>query len=211
MFQGYPERAISRYTNVMKFRDAVLAYMHPSRYDQRLPPWLLKHGANPDLPDGYGTSPMYLVAGYGSLSILQLLFEHGAKVDSNALFAVIRKKKAHDSERIPMADFLLSKGSDVNFLHEYERQPSSSALVHSRRFRHTPLWEAVKTKDVEMVELLIRNGADVNLKILVNDVEKSSPLEEMLASKSVKMRDIGTRLNRGENFAHREEEASGDR
>ncbi len=195
---------------MMISRDAVLAYMLPSRYDQRLPPWLLKHGANPDIPDGFATSPMYYVAGYGSLSILKLLFDHGAQVDSNAFFAIIRDKKRRDPERIPMVELLLSKGADVNFLHEYERLPTSSALVYSRRFRHTPLWEAVKARDVEMVELLIRKGADVNLRILVNDAENTSPLEEMLASKSVKMRDIATRLKKGESVAYVEGETSGD-
>jgi ankyrin repeat protein len=184
--------------------------MLPSKYDQRLPPWLLKHGANPDLPDGYGTSPMYFVAGYGSVSILQLLFDYGAKVDNNALFAIIREKKRHDPEKILIMELLLSKGADVNFLHEYERRLTSSALIFARRFRHTPLWEAVKAKDVKIVELLIRNGADVNLKILVNGVEKSSPLEEMLASKSLKMRDIGGRLNEGGSVTYVEGGVLGD-
>jgi hypothetical protein len=55
---------------------------------------------------------------------------------------------------------------------------------------------------VEMVELLFRNGADMNLRILVNNAEKLSPLEEMPASRCVKMRDIGTRLNKGERVAY---------
>jgi hypothetical protein len=50
------------------------------------------------------------------------------------------------------------------------------------------VWEAVKAKDVEMVEFLIRNGADVNLRILVNDIEKLLLLEEMLASYYVELR-----------------------
>ena len=182
-------------------RNAVVAYIHPSDFDERLPLWLLKHGANPDIRDGFGTSPMYYIAGYAPLSILQLLVEYGAKVDSEALFAVIRDKERHDPERIPTMEFLISKGADVNFLHEYERRPTGSALVYSRRFRHTLLWEAVRARDVEMVELLIRHGADVNLRILVNGEEKSSALEEMLASKHTKMRDIGKRFGKGESVA----------
>jgi ankyrin repeat protein len=67
--------------------------MHSSKYDQRISPWLLKHGANPDLPDGYGTSPMYIVVKYAPVSILNLLLDHGATLDDNALFAIIHNKK----------------------------------------------------------------------------------------------------------------------
>jgi ankyrin repeat protein len=81
-----------------------------------------------------------------------------------------------------MVQLLLSQGADINILRKRERRPSSNTLTHSRLFWHAPLRETVKPKDVEMVEFLIRNGADVNLRILVNDIEKSSPLEEMLAS-----------------------------
>jgi ankyrin repeat protein len=167
---------------------SVTAYMPTSQYDQRFPPWLLKHGANSNLPDYVGTSPMFYVAGYGSLTTLRLLFDYGAKVESNALFAIIRKKKNDNPKQILMVQLLLSKGADINILRKRERRPSSNALTHSRMFRYTSVWEAVKAKDVEMVEFLIRNGADVNLRILVNDIEKSSPLEEMLASHYVELR-----------------------
>jgi ankyrin repeat protein len=204
MFPAKLQRTISKQTNKISSRDAVLAYMQPSKYDQRFTPWLLKHGANPDLPDRFGTSPLYYIAGYGSLSILQLLFDHGAKVDNNAIFAVIRKKDTHNPERIQMVELLLSKGADVNFLHEYERRLTSSALVYARRYRHTPLWEAVKTRDVQMVELLIRNGADVHQRIWVNKEEKSSSLEEMLACTCFKIRDIGRRFKKSESIAQAE-------
>jgi hypothetical protein len=140
-------------------RKAVTAYMPTSKHDQRLPPWLLKHGANPDLPDAVGTSPMFYVAGYGSLATLRLLFGHDAKVDSNALFAIIRKRKSKDPERIPMAQLLLSQGAGINILRKREIRPSSNALTYSRLFWHAPLREAVKPKEVEMVEFLIRNGS----------------------------------------------------
>jgi ankyrin repeat protein len=182
-------------------RDAVFAYIQPSDFDQRIPLWLLKHGANPDIRDGFGTSSMYYIAGYAPLLILQLLVEYGAKVDSEALFAVTRVKKRHDAERIPTIEFLISKGADVNFLHEYDRRPTGSALVYGRRFRHTLLWEAVRGRDMEMVELLIGHGADVSLRILVNGEEKSSPLEEMLASKHKKTRHTGKRFGKGESIA----------
>lgn len=171
-------------------------------HDQRLPPWLLKHGANPDLPDAVGTSPMFYVAGYGSLATLRLLFDHGAKVDSNAFFAIIRKKKSNDPERIPMVQLLLSKGADINILPNSERRLSSNSLTHSRLFRHTPLWGAVKARDVEMGEFLIRNEAGVDLRILVNDIEMSSPLEEILASPCVELREIAMSINKGESLAH---------
>jgi hypothetical protein len=68
-------------------------------------------------------------------------------------------------------------------------------------FRHIPIWGAVRAGDVEMVQFLIGNGADVNLRILVNDIERSSLLEEMLASDCVELRDIGVSINIGESLA----------
>jgi len=52
-----------------------------------------------------------------------------------------------------------------------------------------------------MVELLIRHRVDVNLRILVNGEEKSSPLKGLLASKRTKIRDIGKRFSEGESIA----------
>jgi ankyrin repeat protein len=69
-----------------------------------------------------------------------------------------------------MVQLLLSKVADISILRKGETRPSN-ALTYSRLSRHTPLWEVVKAKDVEMVEFLIRNGADVNFGILVNDIE----------------------------------------
>jgi hypothetical protein len=73
----------------------------------------------------------------------------------------------------------------------------------------TPLWEAVKAKDVEMVDFLIRNGANVNSRILVNDIEKSSPLEAMLASPYMDLRDIAMRFKKEESLGHVERGAPG--
>jgi hypothetical protein len=73
------------------------------------------------------------------------------------------------------------------------------------------LWEVVKARDVEMVEFLIRNGVDVNLRVLVNDIERLSPLEEILASDCVELRDIGMIINKGESLAHVKGGPSGDK
>jgi ankyrin repeat protein len=151
---------------------------------------------------------VFYIAGYGPLATLRLLFDHGAKVESNALFAIMRKRKSDHSERILM---VLSKGADINILRKRERRLSSNALTHNRLFRHTPLWEAVKARDVETGEFLIRNEADVNLRILVNDIERSSPLEEMLASPCVELREITMSINKGESLAHVQGGASGDK
>jgi hypothetical protein len=41
----------------------------------------------------------------------------------------------------------------------------------------------------------------VNLRILVNDIERSSLLEEMVASDCVEFRDIRVSINKGESLA----------
>jgi hypothetical protein len=43
----------------MILREDVKAYMPTPKRDQRLTSWLLKHGANPNLPDAFRTSPMF--------------------------------------------------------------------------------------------------------------------------------------------------------
>jgi hypothetical protein len=94
---------------------------------------------------------MYNIATYRSLSDLQRLLQSGATVDSDAILSAVRRD-CFAAERIPMIDPLLSKGVDVIFLEKWFQIPSSSALRASMVFRHAPLFEAVRLKDVEMVE-----------------------------------------------------------
>jgi ankyrin repeat protein len=175
-------------TTADRHRNAAFPNIH-----ERLFNWLLKNGANPNIPDVSGTTLMYYVARRGSNSLMQQLLASGAGLDSISIFAAIRRDNA-DSENIPILRLLLSNGVDVNFLHLVERHPSSSALRANIVYRYTPLFEAVRVKGVEAVDLLIKNGADVNLRVRQGSVERSPPLEAMPTLKSEELKQMGTEI-----------------
>ena len=139
---------------------------------------------------------MSCTAGKCSLASLQLLFAHGATMDNNALSAAARRG-THDSERVAIMDVLIAHGGDVNALEEGVRRPSSSALRTANPPRFTPLYEAARADDVQLVEFLLQRGADPRLRIRVGEREGTAPWAVMLASKDERMKALGASVREG--------------
>jgi len=76
--------------------------------------WLLEHGADPNVKDEFHDTPVSNAACWGSLAMLDLLFQYGAKIDNNALHMAIKRKKDPEKKRILM--WLLGHGADINAL-----------------------------------------------------------------------------------------------
>jgi ankyrin repeat protein len=159
--------------------------------------WLLNHGADPNDVDQARFTPMTRIAHSGSLVSLQLLFKCGAQIDNNALHAAVRRPKS-DPERIPILELLLSQGADINALETGLIRPSSSALRKAHPPRTTPLYEAAKAQDVELVEFLMKRGADPKVRTRWGEwKESSSALGYLIHSKNERLREMGMNVQSG--------------
>lgn len=122
--------------------------------------FLLRHGANPDDKVAPNKStPMRAICGHGSLESLRLLFDVGAQIDHNALHKAVSRT---DEDRFERIDMLLAHSADINYVEDstLHKNPGGSALRFANPHHTTPIWEAARAKDVDMVEFLLRRGAD---------------------------------------------------
>lgn len=100
------------------------------------------------------------VACWSSISTLDLLLEHGAKLENSF---PLHTAAGMGDERIPMMAHLIELGVDVNLL-DTERV----------RYRHgTPLHCAVGQRKFGTVRFLLENGADLH----IQDVYGVTPIE----------------------------------
>ncbi|XP_068717164.1 ankyrin repeat and protein kinase domain-containing protein 1-like [Montipora capricornis] len=116
---------------------------------------LLEHGADVNIQDNEGNSPLLLSVRQGFFSISQLLL--------NAGFHTKLRSKA--GETLPFK-LLLENKADVDIQGENGE---------------TPLDKAVTQKDVPLVKLLLENKADVD----IQDENGETPLHEAVTQKDV--------------------------
>jgi ankyrin repeat protein len=108
--------------------------------------------ANAVANDGFG--PLGLASFFGHERAVQLLLEHGAKVDtaSSNEMHVMPLHSAAAARSVPIARLLLEHGAPVN-----ARQGGGDSGF-------TPLMEAAFNGQVDMVEILLDHGADPRLR-----------------------------------------------
>ncbi|MBX7174451.1 MAG: ankyrin repeat domain-containing protein [Pyrinomonadaceae bacterium] len=118
--------------------------------------------AGASLEPKYSTTPLMVAAQKFYFRIVKRLIEKGVSVDAQdnygrtALMHLIDYYKP--KERLEIAEFLIKSGAKVNLLTShvpYSRYDNQSC--------NTALSIFVQNYDVEMVKLLLANGADVNL------------------------------------------------
>ncbi len=109
---------------------------------------LLAHGADPNIADRSGCTPLHKAAKYGHVHIVELLLKHRAHVDRQDVEGFSPLFFAVESNNVHVARLLLAGGATVN------KATEISSLI-------TALGFAAMIGNVEMVELLLANGADV--------------------------------------------------
>jgi ankyrin repeat protein len=108
--------------------------------------------ANAVAEDGFG--PLGLACFFDHEPVVRMLLDSGARVDqasSNGM-RVMPLHSAAAAHSVPIARLLLERGAPVNA----RQAPGEGGF--------TPLMEAAFNGQVEMVELLMRHGADASLK-----------------------------------------------
>lgn len=106
----------------------------------------MEHGADPNQRSDKGFTPLASASLFPSLTTIELLISHGAKLIPEALVAAISRRGRGG---IPVMRCLIAQGIDVN-----------AAL----RPHGSPLHYAVYVAGIEQTHLLLDNGADRSMK-----------------------------------------------
>jgi len=112
--------------------------------------WLLHRGADPNIGDPIGRTPLHFAAAFGRLEIAEILLQYKAVVNTRDDAGRIPLHLASKLEHVDLARLLLEHGADVN-----------SQDVE----RFTPLHLAYDVK-LDIARLLVEHGADLDLEDL---------------------------------------------
>jgi ankyrin repeat protein len=115
---------------------------------------LLDAGANPNIKNNGGRTPLSVAADYGSLEAVKLLL--AAKADPNAGTCDAPLMCAIDKHDMTSAELLLLAGANPNL------KGNAQDLKHNGSNEATPLWMAISLGQLPMVQLLLKFKADPN-------------------------------------------------
>jgi WD40 repeat protein len=123
--------------------ESVIA-QEPGKVDEAL-----SNGADPNLEDSVGATPLWVASGKGGVGIVKSLLKAGAKVDAKSLGGSTALWMAAQQGHLQIVKTLLSAGANVDA---------------QDKFGGTPLQWAANNGHESIVAVLIEKGADVNLK-----------------------------------------------
>ncbi|MEJ2601157.1 MAG: ankyrin repeat domain-containing protein [Anaerolineales bacterium] len=130
---------------------------------------LLDRGADPDIPNLIGRTPLVNAAVWGKTNSLKALLGYGANVNSIELWGGTALDAARDDNNYENVKLLIEAGADVN-----ARDVDGN----------TPLMKAVLNKQADIEKLLLQNGADPNVKNnyghTLEDMRRMSMLNQLL-------------------------------
>jgi ankyrin repeat protein len=160
---------------------------------------LLEHGANVNSLNG-GTTPLHIASYNGNTNIISLLLDYDANL-------TIYNKAGHLAihvavENIDVFQQLLDKGADINAMTSNGGSVLAVAIWNNAPILTinlilnkgvdvnnidntpcTPLHVASSCNNMEAAKLLLKHGADINLKVQVNNVN-ITPMDMGLAKNS---------------------------
>ncbi|XP_068761626.1 homeobox protein Wariai-like [Montipora capricornis] len=109
---------------------------------------LLEHGADGNIKDQWGKTPLQKAVTQKNVPLVELFLENKADVNIQDWLGVTPLHKAVMLNDVPLVRLLLENKADASILDEVGE---------------TPLYVAVTQKNVPLVELLLENKADVNI------------------------------------------------
>ncbi|KAL8952308.1 MAG: hypothetical protein Q9222_001760 [Ikaeria aurantiellina] len=150
------------------------------REDDMMTRWLLDHGADPNVEDCKGRTPLSTAVAHASLDIIQLLFDHGGPESirhGTLLWSGIGRPHA---DRLQVLQYLLDKGaeSELNELIHHDRPDLIEDWIIGRE---TPLCAAARAGHLDIVKLFVARGADPSIPAADPSVRKDKgrlPIEE---------------------------------
>eukprot|EP00300_Choanocystis_sp_HF-7_P003510 c12683_g1_i2.p1 GENE.c12683_g1_i2~~c12683_g1_i2.p1 ORF type:complete len:641 (-),score=119.96 c12683_g1_i2:593-2515(-) len=133
---------------------------------------LLEAGANPNVKDNDGRSPLWMSLANNNCEVAQALVDRGGDLNAtnkvgNTVLHLKVAQSPEDPENLKTVEWMLSKGADVN---------ATNAA------KQTPLIVAATTDSVGAVDVLLKHGSvDANKQ----DVNGSSAAHEAVANPSI--------------------------
>lgn len=133
---------------------------------------LIKNGANIDARDDYGHTPLHLTS---QVDLAELFIKNGADFNAQDQSGC---RPIHYIDNINLLEFYLKMGFDINTKDNNGNTPLHHAIINTTKYNFTRAW-GVQTPgnglfiasshekyrdatDTSVVELLIKNGADIN-------------------------------------------------
>jgi ankyrin repeat protein len=155
---------------------------------------LLANGADIDLPDPDGVSPLHLAIVNANWDLAKRLIEAGADVDQwdifgeAPLFAAVGLRSRYDGGRasidplnetdgLTIIRLLLERGADPN-MQLFFRPANVRGPTNTRG--STPLIRAANNNDVEVVQLLLTHAADATVYM----ADRQTPIHAVLAGRA---------------------------
>ena len=89
---------------------------------------LIEDGANINIKDGYGHTPLHLAAQEERVDIIHLLLEHGADIDSQTRFGDTPLHIAVDNWYDDIVELLVENGADPNIYNKDFKRPLDIAI-----------------------------------------------------------------------------------
>ena len=129
---------------------------------------LLEAGADADSPNADGQTALLAVARTGNVEAAQLLLDYGATVDAREQWGGQTALMWASARRHPrMIEFLISHGADINARsldRDYQRHVTAEGRPKNMDSGGlTPLLYAARENCMACVEVLLENGADIDL------------------------------------------------
>jgi ankyrin repeat protein len=119
--------------------------------------WLLDHGADPNVRCDIDYSPLSYAVKYADLPTIDLLLRRGGDVRKGQL---VHNAIYRETETLEVVKILIGKGAPFNSLMYQDHQASWDMFPF---MRETPLHTALALKRDDVVQYLIRKGANVNI------------------------------------------------
>ncbi|KAJ5454906.1 hypothetical protein N7530_012675 [Penicillium desertorum] len=119
--------------------------------------WLLDHGADPNVRCDIDYSPLSYAVKYADLPTIDLLLRRGGDVRKGQL---VHNAIYRETETLEVVKILIGKGAPFNALMYQDHQASWDMFPF---MRETPLHTALALKRDDVVQYLIRKGANVNI------------------------------------------------
>ncbi len=133
--------------NYKWYNDKALLHCAAEGGCERVIDALIKNGANIEVGDKHGNTPLHYAAVSGHIDIVNTLINKGADVNKTGGDETTPLHYAVEYSHIEVAKVLINKGAKVNVVD---------------RVGCTPLFFAIENNLVEIAKILIDKGADVN-------------------------------------------------